>query len=124
MKNRTSLVCTLLFTLLTVIGTACGPAKANIEKLRADLKSPDSNVRQEACAELAKAKQNAAPALPDLIAALNDTDPIVRRLAAYALGEMGSAAKSAVPELQKHVADPDLSVMQNVGIALRSITGK
>jgi HEAT repeat protein len=48
----------------------------------------------------------AAPAIPDLIAALEAEEECVRRYAAGALGAIGPKAKDAIPALEKLLADP------------------
>jgi hypothetical protein len=47
------------------------------------------------------------PAVPDLIAALQSTDPEVRLQAAQVLARMGSDARDAVPYLIRLLDDPD-----------------
>ena len=42
----------------------------------------------------------------DWVAALKSNDPVERRLAAYALGEVGPAAREAVPALIEALLDP------------------
>jgi HEAT repeat protein len=44
---------------------------------------------------------NAARAVPDLVAALEDKDPLVVSQAAWALGQIGPRAKDALPALEK-----------------------
>ncbi len=41
------------------------------------------------------------------ITTLEDKDPLVRRLAAHALSEIGPGAKSAIPTLKNHLKDPE-----------------
>jgi len=70
------------------------------------------------------------PASPDLAAKLlpvlttglgADRLPLARRGAAEALGQLGAAAKAAVPALQKTLDDDDPSVRAAVGKALEQI---
>ena len=42
----------------------------------------------------------------DWVAALTSGDPLLRRLGAYALGEIGPAAREAVPDLSAALQDP------------------
>jgi HEAT repeat protein len=57
-----------------------------------------------------------------LTKALDDDDISVRGSAAYVLGEMGSAAKSALPQLEKMAEkDPDEVVRQVVQEAIPKI---
>ena len=53
--------------------------------------------------------------------ALSDADKGVRAGAAWALGEMGPAAKSAVPELRRAISDPGKSVRSEAEGALKKI---
>src|SRR5205085_2658930 len=50
--------------------------------------------------------------------ALQDSAPMARRDAAAALGEIGAAAKSAVPDLAQALHDPDVGVRIKVAAAL------
>ena len=61
------------------------------------------------------------PALSPLIAALNDENPSIRSGAAAALGQMGEAATDAVPALIKALDDTDASVHRSASEALKNI---
>ncbi len=64
----------------------------------------------------------AAPATPDLIAALSDTNWLVRMLAAGALRNIGTnAGTAAANALKAGLHDPDQRVRVNVAIALASV---
>jgi HEAT repeat protein len=68
----------------------------------ADLKgAPAPQNRNAAAYEISGMGPAAAPAVPALIAALDDPDPTVRFPVTVALGEIGPAAKAAVPRLKK-----------------------
>jgi HEAT repeat protein len=54
----------------------------------------------------------------DLIAQLNDGDPVVRRAAARALGEQPNQSAAAVAALGRATNDPDLEVRENAVDAL------
>jgi HEAT repeat protein len=111
--------------LSALILTGCSKGNsANVAKLRQDLKNPDADTRQNACIELGKLQEEAAPALDDLIPLLNDPDPVTKRLAAYAIGEMHEKAKKALPELRKHLTDPDRNMLNSVVSAIGSIDPK
>jgi HEAT repeat protein len=69
--------------------------------------APDPEGRWHAADALAKIGKEAAPAGAELIAALNDADPIVRGVAIRAVGEVMPAAAEAVPALVKLFPDVD-----------------
>src|SRR5438093_13348002 len=75
--------------------------KVNVAAMTEALRSADKDARVNACVELAKAGPRAAPAVQALIPLLKDSDPDVRRLAAYALGDIGAASKPALPTLEE-----------------------
>jgi len=99
-----------------------GPNKSvNVSAMITALKSPDKDTRDNACVELAKAKENAAPAVSTLIELLKHSDPETRRLAAYALGEIGPKAALAVPALKELLNDSERTVVTQAINSLRSI---
>jgi len=59
----------------------------------------------------------------DLIKALGDDAPVVRKRAALALQKMGTAARPAVAALQKALMDSDADVRAAAATALRTIGG-
>jgi HEAT repeat protein len=65
----------------------------------ADLKAPAPQSRNAAAYEIAGLGPAAAPAVPALIAALDDELPTVRFPVTVALGEIGPAASEAIPRL-------------------------
>jgi hypothetical protein len=67
----------------------------------ADLKAQAPQVRNAAAYEISGLGPAAAPAVPALIEALDDSEPSVRFPATVALGEIGPAAAAAVPKLKK-----------------------
>jgi HEAT repeat protein len=69
-----------------------------------DLKAESPQTRNAAAYEIAGMGPAAAPAVPALIAALDDPAAAVRFPATVALGEIGPAAKAAVPRLQQMMA--------------------
>ena len=85
------------------------------------LKSPDKDTRENACIELAKAKENAAPAVSALIELLKHSDPETRRLGAYALGEIGTKAAVAVTALKELLNDSERTVVTQAINSLRAI---
>src|SRR5256885_8923075 len=83
----------------------------NVSAMTAALKSDNTETRVNACIELAKAGERAAPAVTALIPLLKDPDPVTRRLAAYALGQVGPKATQAVPALKELLNDSDRDVL-------------
>ena len=63
-------------------------------------------IRAEAARVLAKAGERAKPALMLLVAALKDNDPRVRESSAEAIGNIGSEARSAFPDLLRLLREP------------------
>ena len=98
------------------------------------LKDPDAGVRQAAAFALGEigpaAWQSAYPALLEVL--INDSEPLARRSAALALGNLGklalteedSAAPVVCQALQKALTDPDAAVRQNAVWALGRIAAK
>jgi HEAT repeat protein len=119
-----------LMTVLSVFLLATGflagcskePSKPDVDvnaQIQA-LKSSDANARAGACTALAASGPKSAAAVPALTEALKDSDPLVRRLAAYALMEIGPEhAKSAVPAVGPLLRDPDRDVQQQAVNTLR-----
>jgi HEAT repeats len=67
----------------------------------ADLKAAAPSVRNAAAYEIASLGPAAKPAVPALIAALDDPEPTVRFPVTVALGEIGPDAAAAVPRLKQ-----------------------
>ena len=90
------------------------------------LKDSNPKVRNSAAQSLEKIQ--AADAVPDLVALLDDPDRDVQVRAAYALGGMGKAAVSAEPGLrdaQKRArAQKNSMVEGTIDVALDEISGK
>ena len=116
----------LLSTIVVVILCGCGPKDENAPK-KIDVSAQvahlkgDADAKNTALTELAAGGPNAASAVQDIIPLLKDEDHVVRRLAAYALGQIGPAAKAAVPALKELINDPDQSTMTTVINALNAI---
>jgi HEAT repeat protein len=93
------------------IGPAAKAASAELRKL---LTSDDEFVRFAATWALVridpKDTKLAASAVPALIKGLSDERPLVRAESASTLGELGAAAKAALPELKKAADDDDANV--------------
>lgn len=81
----------------------------------------NADAKATALAELAEGGRNSSSAAPQVIPLLKDEDPVVRRLAAYALGQMGPAAKAALPDLTAALQDGDRNVITAAVNAIRAI---
>ena len=66
-------------------------------------------------------KLDIRPALPLLVAALQDRESNVRGWSAQAIGDIGADAKSAVPDLITLLSNPDEGSRNSACIALRGI---
>ena len=96
------------------------PAKVDVPAQVAALKG-DANAKANALVALAAGKANSAAAVADIIPLMKDTDPDVRKLAVYALDEIGPAAKSAVPAIKELLQDPEMNVATAAANALRTL---
>ncbi|VTS03154.1 HEAT repeat domain-containing protein [Tuwongella immobilis] len=98
--------------------TEAYPDRKLIASLVESLTDADSEVRLH----LATALSQCGPeALPPLIEALSDKLPARRGGAAYALGQMGPSAKSAIPNLVANLKDPDVIVRRQTALAISRI---
>lgn len=103
-----------------------GPAaKAALPALRGLRESDDAFVRFAATWALVKIdpknSQLIAAAVTELRKGLSDERPLVRLESAAALGELGTAATSALPELKKAAADEDADVSAAAKRAIEEI---
>lgn len=96
------------------------PKKVDVSAQIAALKG-DNDAKAAALSELAAGGPNAAGAVKEIIPLLKSDDPVVRRLAAYALGQIGAPAKEAVPGLTAMLQDPDGNAVTAAINALRAI---
>jgi HEAT repeat protein len=105
-------------TLAMVLGGTAAQAQGSKEKSRepvadgrtlsewvVDLKAAAPQNRNAAAYELAGMGPAAAPAVPALIEALDDSEAVVRFPVTVALGEIGPAAAAAVPRLKQMLED-------------------
>lgn len=105
---------TLLPLLVGALLIGCGSKdetaakKVDVAAQVAQLKG-NSDAKAGALTELAAGGPNSAGAVNDIIPLLKDDDHVVRRLAAYALCQIGPAAKAALPALKELMNDPDTS---------------
>jgi hypothetical protein len=116
---------TLLVALtLTLTGCAYEPVFEGrpASYWRAQLKHPDHTARWRAALALGRlGPQQAKPAIPDLIACLNDSDHAVRFEACGVLGRIGPDAREAVPTLKKLQNDPVAGIRRAAETALQQI---
>lgn len=105
---------TLLPVLVGALLMGCGSKdetaakKVDVAAQVSQLKG-NSDAKATALTELAAGGPNSAGAVNDIIPLLKDDDHVVRRLAAYALCQIGPAAKAALPALKELMNDPDTS---------------
>jgi HEAT repeat protein len=127
----------------------CGPAA--VPGLAIALRDPNPEVRSLACSTLSQIGRPAASAAPELAALLSDPDPqlvalaahalttvgpaavphlvealnhplpMVREKAAFALGQLGFSARSALPALERSLEDENPGVRKYARAALRAI---
>jgi cyclophilin family peptidyl-prolyl cis-trans isomerase/HEAT repeat protein len=113
-SNETKLVATLTLTaLLRARQPSTVPAVAS------QLRSPDADVRWQAANALARIRENLAPAVPALLTALEDKEPMVRANAARALGVAKDGR--ALEPLLKLLSDPDERVAASAINALGAL---
>lgn len=119
-------VCSLAVCFLLGISLmGCGedkvqPKSIDVAAQVAALKG-DGEAKAAALTELAAGGPNAAAAVKDIIPLLKDDDAVNRRLAAYALSQIGKPAKAAVPDLTQLMQDSDPGCVTAAVNALRAI---
>lgn len=91
---------------------------AIVPELKRLLSHKSSLIRAHAASSLGDVGPDAADAVSDLTAALEDADEGVRRESAEALGKIGPAAKSAIPALLGALGDARNSVTMHAAWAL------
>lgn len=106
--------------ILVLAGCGEGKPNVNLQEQLAAL-GGDADAKVAALAEIAKLGADAASAVNQIIPLLKDADPVVRRTAAYTLGNIGPAAKAAVPELKAMMQTGDRDQLTAVVNALRAI---
>lgn len=102
-------------------GSAAAPAVPGLRRALRYQYSYDA--RSSAAEALTAIGPLAKDAIPDLIQAVDDENPI-NAYAAIALGSIGSAASCAVPRLAKALRSDDSALRSGAAIALDAITGK
>jgi HEAT repeat protein len=111
--------------LLALVLAGCGkgedaPKKVDVSAQVAGLKG-NGEAKSAALSELAAGGPNSAAAVDDIIPLLKDEDPVIRRLAAYALGQIGPKAKAALPGLTAMMQDSDRNAITAAINAIRAI---
>lgn len=116
----------LLLMVSLVLSSGCGGGggdttkKVDVAAQVAALKG-NSDAKEAALTELAAGGKNSTAAVNDIIPLLKDEDAVVRRLAAYALGQIGSAAKAAIPNLKAMLTETDINSVTAAVNAINSI---
>jgi tetratricopeptide (TPR) repeat protein len=95
-----------------------------LPRLIEDVRHTEVKVAAAALQKLGGLGDEALPAIPTLIAALDDVKYPVRHSVAYALGRLGPTAAPAEIGLRRHVNDPDSVVRSFVAWALLKISPK
>jgi hypothetical protein len=89
----------------------------NLEQLEDSLLNAKSKAKRiKAGDALRELGQDASPAVPTLIRALDDPDSTVRRASIRALASIGKAAKPAIPKLFKNVMFDEFSYLSSKAI--------
>jgi hypothetical protein len=80
-----------------------------IPYLQQSLRSSNPVTRKQAAEVLGRMGSDAAPAVNDLVALLDDPDPEVRKVAARTLGRIGPDSAPAIPALMRALIQEDAS---------------
>lgn len=100
------------------------PRPGDLESLRELVSSDGEDSAYWAITLLGRLRSVAAPAVPDLIRALNEhPHPHNRQRAAWALGKIGPAASAALPDLKAAALGQDSRLTRIALLAIQSITG-
>lgn len=83
--------------------------------------SNDSQIRRGAIIALRRMGASGADVVSTLTHLLSDDDPVLRWESAQALGEIGTAARSAIPTLESLAGDPHCDVRATALQALRRL---
>jgi HEAT repeat protein len=106
------------------LATAAPTEVETRDLLRQALQDPRSAVRLAAATALWRLKAPAAEVLPVLTALLHHKLASTRAGALNGIFEMGSAALSSAPEVQRLTSDENESVRRAAAVAWKSITGR
>src|SRR5271170_4161052 len=96
-----------------------GNLRLTLESLNEALKSSDASIRLNAIGSLGCLGPRARRAVPAVVEALKDPNVAVRKLAALALGEIGS--HGAIRALRTVLVDEDANVRHCAALALVNI---
>jgi CubicO group peptidase (beta-lactamase class C family) len=115
----------LLFFSISVLSTASFPRETNsqVKKNIELLNSKNTGVRVAAILELGNIGAGAKKAVPLLLRAAEDPEPLVRESVAAALGKIGSADKKVILSLIGRFADEDPFVAGKAVTALANLGG-
>ena len=89
-----------------------------------DLKAQAPQTRNAAAYVISGMGPEAAPAVPALIEALSDPEPVVRFPVAVALREIGPGASAALPKLRELLDDRSEDVAAMARKAIEAISGE
>jgi HEAT repeat protein len=92
-----------------VLGPRCLRGQEQIDVLRQQLGKGQTDEVLRAAEQLGRLGKAAAPAVPDLVALLDHTDPLVRAAGLRALGAVGPEAAGAVAKVIARLDDRDLA---------------
>jgi len=107
------LVYTMIILLLAILLSI--PALADdVDEYIADLKKPDSTIREDAASALGR--MNDPSAVDPLIKALGDRDVVIRSMSAISLGLLSNPR--AVEPLISALDDENISVRTNAAVSL------
>ena len=112
-------VLTSAFSLLIVSVVGCGDDRT--AQLVAELRHTDLQRRKLATETVAHAPHDAPEVTSALAEGVAADDAELRRLSAFALGNMGPAAASALPALSDALEDPDHQVRLAAALAMLQI---
>jgi len=121
MSKPTFLHTTLLFLGIALLhGTSAAKPSGEVDQLMSELSSAVLRDRRSAAEKLGRTGEAARTAVPALVAALGDSDDLVRRNAAWALGKIQVPHDAVVAGLMAKLQEEneDWSVRHNVALSL------